>query len=309
MILLSRPCIAFLALVLCCESSAWSAEVSCNRTHGDDWEQFGFKTDKLYPSGSRPTASTCRIGLVSGEITRGDYERVLSFYRLNHPFLERFLLRSPGGDVEDALNIGRLLRKYIIAATAPSRFVNDAGREFSGLGSFARTGSTFLCTGANCICASACALIWFGAPERGGTVGVHRPRTADLTFRQLGPAEAAVAYKQMLERIAEYLDEMEVPKSIIESMVSTGSAEIDWVEDESANRPPSFIEWVDASCGPFTVQEYKTKIELGVKKTYESTSFSKNDELLYDALDQKWWNRIRCQGSLVSTSRAKLTVP
>jgi hypothetical protein len=113
----------------------------------------------------------------------------------------------------------------------------------------------------------------------------------------------------MLESIANYLDEMEVPKSIIEGMVSTGSSEIRWVDDESTNRPPSFTEWVDASCEPFTVQEYQTKLELDIKKQYEPDTLSENDRLLSDVLDQKWWNRIRCQGRLVSTNRAKLPSP
>jgi hypothetical protein len=55
----------------------------------------------------------------------------------------------------------------------------------------------------------------------------------------------------VLERIAAYLDEMEVPKPIIESMVATSSGDIRWVDStvDELNRPPSIAEWEDASCG------------------------------------------------------------
>src|SRR5262249_47078306 len=103
----------------------------------------------------------------------------------------------------------------------------------------------------HCICASACALIWFGAVTRQGTVGLHRPRIDDPMFRGLSPPDASTAYRRLLERIDAYLNEMEVPKSIIESMIATGSGDIRWVEDidDGLDHPPSIAEWIDASCG------------------------------------------------------------
>jgi hypothetical protein len=60
---------------------------------------------------------------------------------------------------------------------------------------------------------------------------------------------------------------MEVPKPLIDSMVAIGSAEIEWVDSNRAfQRPPSFAEWVDASCGPFTKQESDTISAITDKK-------------------------------------------
>jgi hypothetical protein len=55
---------------------------------------------------------------------------------------------------------------------------------------------------------------------------------------------------------------MEVPKGIIDKMVSTGSAEMEWVTHSVINRieierAPSFAEWVNAACGAFPAREYE----------------------------------------------------
>jgi len=66
----------------------------------------------------------------------------------------------------------------------------------------------------------------------------------------------------MLDSVARYLDEMEAPKSMIDAMVATGSAEIRWVDSSGDGlvRPPSIAEWEDASCGTFVDQEDKTML-------------------------------------------------
>jgi hypothetical protein len=52
---------------------------------------------------------TCTTGYLSGQIFKGDYEKVATLLAANQPFLNVFALDSPGGDVDEALKIGRLL--------------------------------------------------------------------------------------------------------------------------------------------------------------------------------------------------------
>jgi len=155
-----------------------------------------------------------------------------------------FILLSPGGDVDEALKIGRLFRKYLIRAVAPWRKPDGSIWIYM----FDRTAP---CRGQDCTCASTCGLIWFGAVERDGTVGSHRPYIDDPMFAGLPPAEASIRYRQMLDSVVSYLNEMEVPKSIIESMIATSSGDIRWVDaiDDGLDRPPSIAEWVGALCG------------------------------------------------------------
>src|SRR5258708_31112436 len=61
----------------------------------------------------------CLTGTLSGPISKGDYDKVVTLLRANHPFLSDFVLVSLGGDVDEALKIGRLFRKYLVGTGAP----------------------------------------------------------------------------------------------------------------------------------------------------------------------------------------------
>ena len=226
---------------------------------------------------------------------KGDYEKVAAIYRANHKVLGRFALQSPGGDVEEAMKIGRLFRRYLIGAEAP------LGQVFT----VARCNSN-----EECFCASACALIWYGAVERIGQVGLHRPRTMDPRFKTMAPADASVAYKRMLDEISRYLEEMEAPREAIDAMVATSSSEIRWMGASGlANeleRSPSIAEWTDASCGSFTQKEEEAQIDLEVKK---STSLTQNEQMLLQFLNQKSNARIECKIALFHSHVDRLPPP
>ena len=80
-------------------------------------------------------------------------------------------------------------------------------------------------------------------------VGLHRPRIDDPEFASLPPEKATRIYRRVLSDIENYLDEMEVPEPIIQSMVATSSSDIRWVDAiaDQLSRPPSYAEWEDAS--------------------------------------------------------------
>ena len=259
---------------------------------------------RRFPSGRRPIPEkSCLTAVLLGTIVQGDDEKLANFYRNNHPFLGNFLLISPGGNVAAAVNIGRLFRKYLIQALAPvevSRgirqrpWIDAAGQIINW------------CSGQQCACASACALIWFGAVEREGQVGLHRPMTNDPTFKDLPPAEASKAYRRMLGIVTTYLDEMEVPKPMIDAMVSTSSSEIRMVDsdDSGLRRPPSIAEWEDASCNSFTSEERRAYYSLAVK-----TDRSSQEQVFLKLLAEKLNKDGACRNSLLSSERDRLVFP
>ncbi|MGB8401295.1 hypothetical protein [Bradyrhizobium sp.] len=253
---------------------------------------------RRWPSGVRPTGSTCASGFIFGPIEPGDYEKVRALYRPNHPFLASFILASPGGDVVEAIKIGQLFRKYLIRASAPIRFLG--GETFTSISREPE------CESGRCICASACALMWFGAVDRGGSVGLHRPRTDDPDFRALGPIEGANAYRGVLDSIRQYLDEMEVPKPMIEAMVATGSADIKWVDaDDDLRRPPSLAEWEDATCGSFSIKDKNLLYDLRAKHS----NLAQLEQNLRDQLQSRQSKWAQCRIELLSSNRDKLSVP
>jgi hypothetical protein len=95
------------------------------------------------------------------------------------------------------------------------------------------------------MCPSICIFNSLGRPC------LHRPRIDDPEYKRLAPTDASTVYRRVLEKTEAYLNEMEVPKPMIDSMVSISSSDILWVDDfaEGLGRPPSIAEWEDASCG------------------------------------------------------------
>ncbi len=265
--------------------------------------------------GFRPVAGMCELGYLHGEIIKGDYEKVSAFYRKNHPMLGEIDLWSLGGDVETAMNIGRLLRKYLVTAEAPMNLRGAIpavlfAPEHAKASLLANpVDSNWFCRGPDCVCASACALIWFGGVERFGDVGLHRPRTDDPRFRSLGPGDAMAVYHHELEDIVSYLGEMEVPRPIIDKMVATGSSEIQWVdaEEDHLKRPPSFAEWEDASCGTFTAEEDNTLFHLDGKK--EQGQLTQSEDILFKLLKEKSDKYLFCTSRFVFRQRVQLPSP
>lgn len=95
-----------------------AAEMGCASFYGNTPVPED-RAKNLWPSGVRPTADTCKAAFIQGDIVEGDYQKFLSLYRKNHPFMEHVSLKSPGGTVDDAMEIGRLFRKYLIAVELP----------------------------------------------------------------------------------------------------------------------------------------------------------------------------------------------
>jgi hypothetical protein len=210
-----------------------------------------------------------------GRIEKGDYAAFLDLYRKNHRALDAVYLASPGGDAEEAMLIGWLLRKYLLTAKAPVRLssggylrapldADDGDQTIYGEPSKAQE----LCSGPGCVCASACALIWFGAVERSGTIGLHRPVISDPSFQGMPPDQASKVYRQVLDDIRRYLAEMEAPPVLIEKMIATDSSEIEWSDryDDYPREPPSIAEWINSSCGSFTPGEEVTTADLSLRK-------------------------------------------
>jgi hypothetical protein len=246
---------------------------------------------KFWPSGFRPSPGMCEEAFLHGPIEKGDYEKFLALLRPNYRYLNKVELDSPGGDVNEAIKIGKLIRKYLLTADAPEGHSPDL--EFQP---YLRGNSDLLCRGPDCVCASACALIWFGATTRMGVVGLHRPHTDDPEFKNAAPPVAANLYRRMISEVMHYLNEMEAPHWVNDTLADTSSDEIKWINnnlsslDRSLDHPPSYAEWVNASCGRMTDAEYATMLKLAAKGDNRDA----NETMLHDLLSKKDWEINRC---------------
>lgn len=181
--------------------------------------------------------------LMRGEIVPGDYDRLIGYAVENglHLTTFRVILSSPGGDVTEALRIGKLL-KGIFATVA--------------------VGPTFG------QCASACFIIFASAVEResmAGLVGIHRPYLSPERMRSLSPGQAeALETTAMLDAEA-YLHQLRIPNNLVEIMFEHASNEIHWLTDDElerqlGKRPPWYEEFLIARCG----------LEKSVEQQYEA---------------------------------------
>jgi hypothetical protein len=144
------------------------------------------------PACDAATQACILVIKIAGKITAASFDQVKLLVEQTHrtadsqhwyftpPMIE---IDSPGGTVDAAINIGRLLRKEQAAiSVAPEA-----------------------------ICFSSCVLVIAGAVTRimGGRIGIHRPYF-EVPADQVTPATVTAKYQKMLEHIRAYFREMNV---------------------------------------------------------------------------------------------------
>lgn len=206
--------------------------------------------------GSRPVA----VLTLEGEIIPGDAERLLA--RLREAEAEQRVttairLRSPGGDVLEALKISEILNKKLISADAPDEVVT---LETYGTGPskdiFDDCSTDNLSDTRNCICNSSCAIIWLTSAFRlGGYAGVHRPRFPESYFAGLSAEKAQEKYTELTKAVTSFLVENEVPPEIITKMMAIPSGRIHILTEEErvlgGEGKPYILELLHAKCSAY----------------------------------------------------------
>jgi hypothetical protein len=118
------------------------------------------------------------------------------------------VLNSPGGSVNAAMAIGRMLRSERLVAQ-----VNYGN-----------------------ICYSSCVLILAGAVARytGGPIGIHRPYF-EASQRELPPEKLKELYQKMLQNIRSYLREMNVSEQLADAMLRIDPSAIRVLSEAALN--------------------------------------------------------------------------
>lgn len=185
-----------------------------------------------------------------GEIKPGSYRDVIGqSISLGHDTgPEYFWLDSPGGDVREAMRLGRLARQQMMRCTV----FEDSQ------------------------CNSACFLIVAGCVDRNvSSVGLHRPTFTSQEFGQLSFSEAETSYKALLQEVQEYLRLMGISDTVIDIMSATPSSSMRVLRDQDLRdligaREPSYDEWLKSRCGTISDQEEKDSLLLTGARLWES---------------------------------------
>jgi hypothetical protein len=185
---------------------------------------------------------------VTGPIVTGDYDKFRNILMQHGPTISSVELRSPGGNLLEAMKMGRLTRKLSLGTGAP---INDYSCQVNDTAVGIR--------GAPCTCASACFIIFVGGVRRHGLhLIVHRPFFEKNMFAGLSHTEAEWHYNTMLADLREYLKEMNVPEVFYTRMINVPSGEAQTIPPLEATtlfEVPAFDEWLAARCGILTQKE------------------------------------------------------
>lgn len=224
---------------------------------------------------------------IEGKIEDGDLLRVKSKVKnviLNQDdsYLDVYL-NSGGGDISEAIAIGRFLR-FILARTLTKSYTyydpsSKEGKKhiewMSNHPEDTKKGTYAYINYGDKIpdkyigkCYSACVLIFFGGAKKDSsdnsffrdsknripTIGFHRPFFDAGYYSKLSPVDAAKEYTNLKRKIADYLDEMGAPEDILERMLKTSSDKIELIphskfETMYRRKEPFLEEWLNSRCG------------------------------------------------------------
>jgi len=181
---------------------------------------------------------------ISGEIKKGDYDNYLNLIVSHQSIPITVYLDSPGGNVSEAISIGKIMRKSLSQS-----IINKNGQ-----------------------CNSACFLLWASAVKRFpsqsaidfngyiGRIGLHRPFYEHSTYSELNTTKAKEEYKKLEAYVTSYLNELQIPSNIIETMFRMKSTDAYFITDTDliekiGQEAPFFEEWLIAKCGELTEKE------------------------------------------------------
>jgi uncharacterized protein len=283
------------------------------KTKADDpFEEFNpFPGQGIKAAVPKTSATGATIGLASradgtpvvgvkveGDITPGDALKLLAIYEQYGPnAVSPVYLRSKGGDVEEAVRMGRLIRALRLETRAPDHFdsqLDEATFERSVVPATNKD---------NFVCASACFLVFVGGVDRSGDFLVlHRPYLSRQAARNLSDLSRESEQKQVMAEVRDYLLEMEVDQFFIDKMMWTSSQDAyvttlaDVLNHHLNGIVPSIEEIILPSCDALTQHERdlfdkstnaKLREQLGAKLLAASTCKGMQLDLLRD----KAWDR------------------
>jgi len=265
-----------------------------------------------------------------GKIEKGDYEKLFAaageiasemYNNPNRSIYPVLHLFSPGGDLAEAMKIGRLVRQLHWMTTAPENLPN-------GLKDVQKhTMDQLKNSQENYMCASACFFIFVAGTERWVgyrnhhddiILGIHRPYLSDIDLKRMSSKDAMSTAANTHSVVENYLREMNVPAKYADLMFSIPKDNIQWlnptdIKPDLGGFIPELSDWVDARCDNRTDIEKMTARSLEakmdrirhemeeIKKTgrlEELETFSPDEDRIREMLENKDDQRGECERKL-----------
>ncbi|MFW5452785.1 hypothetical protein [Thioalkalivibrio sulfidiphilus] len=180
------------------------------------------------------------VVVIDGEIVEGDYQRFLAAL-LSSGYGASIFISSPGGDLHEAMRIGRLIRKIGYVTDIPTARPDAS--------------CTPLYNIQHCTCDSACLFIWLGGIKREGDyITVHRPYIEPSSLREITADEAREHSLLIAEWVADYFQEMGAPRALWDRMSSVSYDRVErlsqsYIERNLSGVSRDYEDWSIARCG------------------------------------------------------------
>jgi hypothetical protein len=164
-----------------------------------------------------PSGATLPGITIEGSIAPGDYQKLVGL-ALSSKGAHTVWLASPGGNLSEALRMGRFIRSLGFVVAAPFNKNEPL---------------VALKNRANNTCSSSCFLLYAaGVSRQGSVLGLHRPSLPADEYFALGLDGAVAAYAVIREAVTGYLEEMGVPSKYTSLMLSTANSDMVWLSSE-----------------------------------------------------------------------------
>jgi hypothetical protein len=248
---------------------------------------------------------------LEGQIVSGDYEKLRSVAEdlgLNirdnphQAFPVVLHLFSPGGDLAEAIKIGRLVRALRWWTSTPEKSSYPSYRKQK-----LKEPET------NFMCASACFFIFVAGIDRYGgyrtyvaplILGIHRPYLSEKDLRAMSSKDAMTSVTNMMTSVTNirtavenYMKEMSVPTKYADLMFFIPRDSIQWLTTADVSELRGFIpelrDWVDAKCDTRT--EIEKTLSQSIEAKLKRGEMSDDDERILDMLHAKDEQRGDCE--------------
>jgi hypothetical protein len=235
--------------------------------------------------------------VMKGNIETGDYEKLRRFITEGDGTSSLYLA-SPGGNVAEAMRIGRLVRALRLETQIPGRARDE---EIIVPKSIQKE---------DFMCASACFFIFVAGVHRiiyldvedEPLLGVHRPFLTDKDLKALGADEAIQSTNQLRAFIERYLKDMDVPAKYADLLFSVPKDQVRWITGTEFGSDlrgfmPALKDWMDARCDKRTDAE---KVMWEAFKDKNPREMTASEKQVSELLEKKQSEKEKCESKALS---------
>jgi hypothetical protein len=242
--------------------------------------------------------------VLEGEIEAGDSEKFKRFIDENQS--KAVYLASPGGNLAEAIEIGRIVRVLKLETIAPGKLSSDHRKTIAAR-------HKLKTPEANYMCASACFFVFVAGVHRVMDIhaalvadevilGIHRPFLTDSDLRKLSANQAIASANQLRKLVESYLKEMSVPAKYADLMFSVPKDQVRWIgsadfQSDLEGFIPELKDWMDAQCDKRTDAE---KVMWEAIKDKSGTEKTFAEKKLGEMLGKKMSEKDECEDKTLS---------